>query len=377
MRELGLSRRADYVARLCGREVDELAELVVVPESWMFRDPVAFACATTHVRERLARQPGHAPRILSAPCAGGEEPYSMAMALADAGVAPGACRIDAIDLSAVSIARARSGHYTRNAFRGGRMEFRDRYFTPDGDNYQLCDDIRAAVRFEQANLFALDGVCAAGYDVIFCRNLLIYFDDDGIRRAAAVLSQLLAEDGILLAGPAEVPALCAHGFTPVGVSGAFALRKGGAAPAPARPRPRAVAPRRVMPLPPAPLPAAPIQVRAQPPAVAAPAPVHHLGDAQRMADAGRLREAADACQALLAVTPDEPRAWFILGLVSQCLGDGAAAERHWRRCLYLQPNHYEALCALALLAEQRGEPSLATLYRQRAARAGTGGSHAA
>lgn len=370
MRQLGVARHDDYVAMLAGPEVDELAELVVVPESWMFRDPAAFTCATAHVRARLARQPGYVPRVLSAPCAGGEEPYSMAMALADAGVPAGACRIDAIDLSAAAIARARAGHYTRNAFRGAPMLFRDRYFAPDGDSFQLCGDIRAAVRFEQANLFALDGVCAAGYDVIFCRNLLIYFDDDGIRRAAAVLSQLLADDGILLAGPAEVPALCGHGFTPVGVSGAFALRKGVAAPQPARTRPRVA----VRPAPP-PLPDAPIRVRPQP--APSPATGQLLADAQRMADAGRLQEAAAACRTLLALTPDEPRAWFILGLVSQCQDDGAAAERHWRRCLYLEPNHYEALCALALLAEQSGERSLASIYRQRAARAGAAASHAA
>jgi chemotaxis protein methyltransferase WspC len=63
--------------------------------------------------------------------------------------------------------------------------------------------------------------------------------------------------------------------------------------------------------------------------------------------------------------------------VSQCEGDGATAERHWRRCLYLAPNHYEALCALALLAEQSGERRVAALYRERAARACALGSDAA
>lgn len=369
MRELGLSRRADYLDLLAGPELDQLAELLVVPESWMFRDPAAFACATAAVRERLAQRPGKVPRILSAPCAGGEEPYSMAMALADAGLPAGSCRIDAIDLSAAAIARARLGRYTRNAFRGASLGFRDRYFTREGDTYRLHDAIRSAVRFERANLLAPDGARAGGtYDIIFCRNLLIYFDDASVRRAAAVLARLLAHDGILLVGPSEVPALCRHGFVPAGQPGAFALRKAASlpAPAPARSARRAVAP---LPLPPV---RAVARVAAAP---QAPQPTRSLEDAQRLADAGLLQEAAAACRALLAVAPAEPQVHFILGLVSQCQHDSAAAERHWRRCLYLRPDHYEALCALALLAEHGGERALAANYRQRAARAGR--SHAA
>jgi chemotaxis protein methyltransferase WspC len=187
MKGLGLEARSDYLALLSGPELDALAELVVVPESWMFRDPAAFQAALALATGRLARRPGHLVRILSLPCAGGEEPYSMAMALLDAGVPLDQCRIDGIDLSKVSIARARAGRYTRNAFRGARVDFRDRYFSADDGGYLLRDDIRAAVQFGKGNLFGLDMAANAGrYDVIFCRNLLIYFDDHSIARAAAV-----------------------------------------------------------------------------------------------------------------------------------------------------------------------------------------------
>jgi chemotaxis protein methyltransferase WspC len=96
-----------------------------------------------------------------------------------------------------------------------------------------------------------------------------------------------------------------------------------------------------------------------------------LAQAQALADRGQLGAAASACRQVLARRPAEAQAWFILGLVGQCEGDYDAAERNWRRCLYLDPCHYDALCALALLAEQSGDVRRAAVYRQRAARSGS------
>ncbi|MGZ5201048.1 MAG: CheR family methyltransferase [Telluria sp.] len=365
MRELGITQAADYMQLLAGPELDQLAELVVVPESWMFRDPAAFKAATALVERRLARNAGAVARILSVPCAGGEEPYSMAMALADAGIDRERYLIDAVDLSAASIRRARAARYKRHAFRGAELAFRDRYFTRDGDAFVLRDEERSAVRFRQGNLLALDLDANAGrYDVIFCRNLLIYFDDEAIERAARVLSALLADGGLLLAGPAETPALCRHGFQRLPLPGAFALHKPGQPPmelASDAGGARRLARQALQRLPAKAAPAAPAP-QAEPVG-------HLLAQAQRQADSGQLREAADACRHILGRTPTEARAWFILGLVSQCEGDAVAAESNWRRCLYLDPCHYEVLCALALLAEQSGDARRAALYRHRAVRA--------
>jgi chemotaxis protein methyltransferase WspC len=355
MARLGLPDRAAYCRLLAGAELDALAELVVVPESWMFRDPAAFDAAVEVVRERLARQPGHVVRILSLPCAGGEEPYSMAMALLDAGLPLQSCRIEGIDLSAAAIERARAARYTRNAFRSADLGFRERYFTQAGNSYLLRDDVRHAVHFSQGNLMALDTPANAGrYDLVFCRNLLIYFDGASTARAIAALAAVLAPGGVLFSGAAETPAFCRHGFAALPRAGAFALQKQGGPAAPLRLVP-AVAPA---------------------PRVAAPAPAPStvaptaalLALAQRQADAGDLAQAAASCSAALAADPASPDAHFILGMVSQCQGDEDAAERHWRRCVYLDPAHYEALCALALLAEQAGGHGVAAVYRQRAAR---------
>ena len=150
MARCGLRDARAYLAPLTGRtNCKALIELVVVPESWMFRDPDAFAAAAAFVQRRLAGRPARAVRILSMPCAGGEEPYSMAMALADAGV-PAARRAASTPSTCRSVAleRARAGRYTRNAFRGPTLGFRERHFTAVGDEYQIDEALRDQVQLQ-------------------------------------------------------------------------------------------------------------------------------------------------------------------------------------------------------------------------------------
>lgn len=373
---LGQSDPVAYLRAIGPDELKALTELVVVPESWMFRDPEAFHAVAAFVRERLAAAPARTVRILSIPCAGGEEPYSIAMALADAAVPSAATLIEAVDLSEVALARARRGVYTRNAFRGAELAFRDRHFTQEGNEYQINQALRDQVGFSQGNLLAIDAMGNAGrYDIVFCRNLLIYFDDATTATAIAKLRLLLADDGMLFAGYAEVPAFCSHGFTPLRMPGAFALQKATrerrAAPRPALPAPlRVLAP--VSPVRAALSPALPPARPAAPPAAAPGAPVTDpaplLERAARLADQGDYAGAAQLCHALLATHPASADAYFILGLVSECDHQPGVAAHYWRRCVYLQPDHYDALCHLALLAEQNGDAAQASAFKQRAAR---------
>lgn len=368
MAECGVADAAAYAAAITPQELHALTELLVVPESWMFREAGAFAAAAAFVQRCLAAAPGRVVRILSVPCAGGEEPYSMAMALADAGVGAAGYSIDAVDLSEVALERARRGRYTRNAFRGANLAFRERYFTRVDTEYQIRDDIRAQVRFSHGNLLATDLAAGGRYDVVFCRNLLIYFDEATTAAAIARLHDLLTEDGVLFAGYAEVPSYCRNGFAAVRATGAFALQKAAVAPAPsAAPAPVArTLPRPVL------VPAA-APVNAQPPrkplSSAARTDIGaELALARQRADQGDHAGAEAACKRVLDASPDAAEAYFILGLTSECEHNLAAAEGHWRRCVYLKPDHYEALCHLALLAGQRGDAAQSDALRQRAAR---------
>jgi len=360
---------------------EALVDQLVVPESWMLRDPAVFTEALRFVQQRLAARPQRPVRILSVPCAGGEEPYSMALVLAQAGIPATRCRIDAVDLSQAAIARARSGRFTRNAFRGADLAFRERWFTRQGDDYLVDDALRAYVGFSQGNLLAMSDSAAvpAGvlppYDLVFCRNLLIYFDAPTRTRAAQAVANVLADDGLLLSGHAEAPSFCANGFIPAHTG--FVLRKriGPAQPAAAMPALADLPPLRrgaraaALPMPHRPaaampaLPAPPAR-----PSVAAPVPDDLLAQARSLADAGRLPQAETACRALLDIAPDSADAWFLLGTVQASAARPHAADISWRRCVYLAPDHYEALCSLALLHEGLGDAATGAGFRQRAAR---------
>ena len=357
---------------------EALVDQLVVPESWMLRDPAVFTEALRFVQQRLAARPQRPVRILSVPCAGGEEPYSMALVLAQAGIPASRCRIDAVDLSQAAIVRARSGRFTRNAFRGADLAFRERWFTRQGDDYLVDDALRAYVGFSQGNLLAMAdraalpaGVPAAGvpatgvlppYDLVFCRNLLIYFDAPTRTRAAQAVANVLADDGLLLSGHAEAPSFCANGFVPAHTG--FVLRKriGPTQPAAAMAALADLPPlrRRAR--------AAPLPLPSHRPAAATPAPDDLLARARSLADAGRLQQAEAACHALLDIAPDSADAWFLLGTVQASAARPHAADTSWRRCVYLAPDHYEALCSLALLHEGLGDAAIGAGFRQRAAR---------
>jgi chemotaxis protein methyltransferase WspC len=211
---------------------------------------------------------------------------------------------------------------------------------------------------------------SAAFDIVFCRNLLIYFDDATQRAAIRKLNALLADDGLLFTGYAEAATLCRQGFVMADHSKAFALKRKpvvGAKTGPvSEPRRRSVAAKATAPA----VVAAPT-VRRRLETVAAPAspsPEVLLDDARRLADAGKTAEAGAKYRACLKAAPDCVEAYFMLGLLSERAGERAAAADLLRRAVYLDPGHYEALCHLALLAEREGAARDADLFRQRAAR---------
>lgn len=105
------------------------------------------------------------------------------------------------------------------------------------------------------------------------------------------------------------------------------------------------------------------------PSAAKPAPGRDLlADARRLADLGQLKEAERDCRDHLAQQPESAEAYFILGLINELTNKHVQAQDYWKRCIYLQPDHYEALCHLALLAETNGDATTSAALKARAAR---------
>ena len=350
-------------------ELQQLIEAVVVGETWFFRDREAFAALVqVVVNEWLPAHSTGLLRILSAPCASGEEPYSIAMALLDAGLPPQRFKIDAVEISTLSLAQARHAVYGKNAFRGRDLDFRERYFRPTEGGYHLAEPVRACVRFQQGNLLAADfPASVASYDVIFCRNLLIYFDVPTQARLLKTLDHLLAADGILFVGPAETFLTRSSGFSSAEYASAFACRKASA-------RSREAPPQWVQP--PTKAKAAP---RAKPlrkpagkhqpgtPSTPQSQPSADLETASQLADAGRLAEAQEVCEAHLREQGASAAAYYLLGSIRDAMGDERAADCY-RKVIYLDPNHPEALMHLALLAKKQGDLAGARRFQMRARR---------
>jgi len=209
-------------------EFKRLVEMVVVPETWFFRDDVPFEVLARRVKNHWlqANNTNQMLKVLSIPCSTGEEPYTIAMVLDKIGLPVERMQIDAIDISQGSIDKATRGIYRENSFRSEDLSFRDHYFTKTAEGYRLKNRIRKRVNFKQGNLLTDDFAPLRGnYDVIFCRNLLIYFDSKDQQRAVNELSNMLAPDGTLFVGHAEANNNVNQRFRSLRLRGAFAFVK--------------------------------------------------------------------------------------------------------------------------------------------------------
>lgn len=351
-------------------EMQALIEAVIVPETWFFRYPESFGALADLASRRVLELAGSRPlRILSLPCSTGEEPYSIVMALLDAGLAPSAFQVDALDVSRAVLERAQEGRYGRNSFRGANLSFRDRYFSADGNEYQVAEAVRRKVQFRAGNLLA-PGLLAgeAPYDYVFCRNLLIYFDRPTQEQVVDVLRRLARADGVLFIGPAEASLMSRVGLRPLGVPQSFAFPLQVAEPAPRAAPLNWVAPAPTpRPAPPKPAPVRPRLVARAPEPVPATAG-DALADIARLANSGHAAEARQRCEALLAEKGPNAEAFYWLGLLADAQGHGSEAQAFYRKALYLQPDHQESLQHLAALLAAQGDAAGARRLQERAAR---------
>jgi chemotaxis protein methyltransferase WspC len=356
------------------RELQELIESVIVPETWFFRDPEAFVeLKRIACEEWQPNRTGDVVKILSLACATGEEPYSIAMALLDAGLSSDRFRIDAIDISERSLDHARRGVYGTNSFRGDDLAFRGRYFQRIADGHRVHDAVREPVRFQYGNVHAEDFlVDALPYDAVFCRNLLIYFDQPTQTSAIAVLQRLLKDTGVLFVGPAETVSLLNRDFVSAKVPLAFAFRRALLEDAP-WPRPT------FPPIPGLPGIAKPmttLAVRApQKPERArvearSSQPKNGIAEAFALADQGRLVEAAALCEEQMREHGPSAQAFYLMGLICSADGRLYAADRCYRKALYLDENHVDAMMHLAVLLEEQGDKRGAKRLRARAQSSG-------
>ena len=350
------------------QEQQALIEAVVVPETWFFRYPESFQALATLALQR-AGSLGRPLRLLSAPCSSGEEPYSMAMALLDAGLAPAQFSVDALDISQQVIARASTGVYGKNSFRGASLHFRERHFTQEGSGYSLGARVRSQVNLRTGNLLApVLPTQEQAYDFVFCRNVLIYFDLPTQEAVLQTLLRLAQKDGYLFVGPAEANLLSQHGLRAIGIAQSFAFHAERLKP-PAQPQLSPARPiRSTVPAP------APARRKTTAPRVLPPPPAatvvadEKLDTIAALANAGRLDEALRLCEQTLAQQGPSAPLFYWFGLLNDAASRATAAQEYYRKALYLDPQHRESLAHLAALLEARGDRAGAQRLQARAIR---------
>ncbi|PRB55248.1 chemotaxis protein CheR [Pseudomonas sp. MYb2] len=359
-------------------EQQALIEAVIVPETWFFRYPESFATLGKLARNRLNELNNmRALRILSLPCSTGEEPYSIAMALLDAGLKPHQFKVDGMDVSPLSVEKARRALYGKNSFRGQDLDYRERHFSAEQDGHRVNENVREQVRLQVGNV--LDPALLASepaFDFVFCRNLLIYFDQPTQKQVFEVLKRLTHVDGVLFIGPAEGSLLGRLGMRSIGIPQSFAFSRHSDPHPEPLPTPKPV----TLPISPAPRSPSPLPVRNRPFSAVTPLPITRnsanpdaatlLANIAALANEGKSAEARAACEQYLRSHEPVAQVFYWLGLLSDVAGLTLEAQGFYRKALYLEPQHPEALMHLAALLQAQGDSVGARRLQERAARSG-------
>ena len=191
-----------------GEELQQLTNLMTVNETYFLREEYQFKCLVDSILPAIVRhrKGSDAIRIWCIPSSSGEEPYSIAMCLLERwnGIREWDVEIISSDIDTGILRRARAGRYSSRSVQNVPASWLLKYFKKSGDEYQLCNDIREAVEFTRVNLSEPSETLAyRNFDIIFCRNLLIYFDDLSRTTAAETFYEALKPGGFICLGHSE------------------------------------------------------------------------------------------------------------------------------------------------------------------------------
>ena len=228
LRRRGLTSFAEYEAALDEKEFDALLDVVAIHETYFFREKRQLKVFSEQIIPELARS-NRAIKLWSAGCSTGEEAYTIAMLLAEGGLVNSGSEVVASDLSNRVIESGKRAVYGASSFRTTEPQFKERYFEDTGHGlWRANGALRSAVRFKQSNLVGLNEKILAvddRFDVIFCRNVLMYFDNDAVKKALKTIRSLLKDGGYLLLGHAESLLPVGSGFESVQIGRELIHRK--------------------------------------------------------------------------------------------------------------------------------------------------------
>jgi chemotaxis protein methyltransferase CheR len=332
--------------------LDRVIEEVSIKETFFFRQRAELETIDWPLLVHNARASGSdRARVWVAACATGEEAYTLATLASKAfDPRPPPVSIHATDISLAALAYARRGRYGRRSTRGLDDSVVERYFTTEGAELVVGGQLRGMVEFSRQNLVREPPPGGNGlFDLIACRNVMIYFEPDTVERVVAALTQALSPHGTLLLGAAD--RLCCsaskllrmHELKP----NAQHRVKADQPPAHSLRRPLGREHAGARPIPAGPLPAT------------------ELDEALKAADTGDLQMALDVTARVLEGDPLDGNAYFIRGLAHRGLGRAEEAVRAFRSALYVDPAFGLAAFEMGRAHEACGDMAAAVrAYRQ-------------
>ncbi|SDS22939.1 CheR family methyltransferase [Actinoplanes derwentensis] len=381
----GLSER-DYLDRLDGRrwtaEIAELAQALSITETYFFRHEEQFRVLQERVLPDLieSRAGQRVLRIFSVGCSSGEEAYSLAIAAATAKPADDwIVTVVGVDANRQVLAKARSASYSPWSLRDTPEDVRTRWFRRTSDGYRVDERVAATVRFAEHNVAGEDPQLwrTAGYDLIFCRNLLMYLTDDVRANLYRKMTRALADGGYLFLGHTDSMGPRPDGMVVCHVGGTVYYQR---QVTPAAPEP-------------APAPASPPAVRVARPPMAGPdlgadayrralgllrddrfaEALDALGDREvllrgvLLAQLGRVDEARATAHRLIDVGGPQPDAHHLLGICHE-LDCADQATGQYKLAAYLDSQFAMPRLRMGLLARRRGDDTGAADHLEAALR---------
>jgi len=350
-------------------EFEELIEDVTVPETWFFRDTESFNYLKKYVHDENPASERNIFRVLSVPCSTGEEPYSIAITLLEAGLLPEDFQIDAVDINPKTIETAKQAVYGKGAFRGENKDYRDKYFTHSKEGFVLDPTIAGSVNFYRDNFTQPHALWNHGpYQIIFCKNLLIYLTSDARKKVFDNIDRLLVPKGIVFNGHAELISFLQYGYKPIKHPRSFACMKieVGKEEVSVSHKTKTQIPllqnhalktkvskQSRLALPAEPLPRSNGAKTGAAPKV--PGETEKLAAIRELADAGSLDRALSMCRQFIKKNDHNKEAYYLAGLINLALNNFDKAENFFQKVLYLDPSHYETLLHMKFLYEKKGD----------------------
>lgn len=388
MNHLGIPSASNYFCLINGdeKEFGELVEEVVVPETWFFRNISPFFALREYVSGMVClddkKRKNNPVKILSIPCSTGEEPYSIAMALHEEGLGKGDFYIDAVDISKRALTKAKRAIYGKHSFREPELGMQDKFFKKNRSGFHLSSDIKGYVSFRIANIVNEEiSPYPEYYDIIFCRNLLIYFSRDMQKNILDKVYAMLKVGGVLFVGHAETSQINKNYFSKIEFDKSFAYCKGETPDSDGNDSRKSsrkgdgsaskltniydlmaeVTKKDV-------LLSSRKNVDVRNKKYSNRRVVNYYSvwpKVESLIGAGGFTQATTVCEDLLKDEPDNADGYYYLGLISYLCGSPGGAESLLKKAIYLSPYHQKALGLSKQIAEEKGDDENADYYRRR------------